>query len=329
MKVRSLALGSLLTLSLVLSACGGDATPTPGSSGGAGSPTNTPAASTGGSNSGRKVVVSSKNFTEEVIIGEMYALALEAKQIPVDRKLNLGTTDVAQEALLKGGANGGIDLYPEYTGTGLFTVLKSTTPIADPDQAYQAVKDGYAKLNPKLVWLNKTPMNDTQAMATTKEVSDKLGIKSLQDLCDKAGQVTVAAVAEFKTREDALPALQKTYGGCNFKDIKIFEPNLRYKALTNKDVDVAQAFSTDGPIAGNGLVVLSDPKNWGPPDNVAPVVRDDVLQQYPQITDALNAVSAKITNEAISDLNWQVDGQGKDAHDVAKQWMYDNGLIPK
>lgn len=327
MKVRHLALGSLLVLSMVLSACGGEATPTTGTGGSAGSPTNTPASS-GGTTSGRKVVVSSKNFTEEVLIGEMYALALEAKQIPVDRKLNLGTTDVAQEALIKGGANGGIDLYPEYTGTGLITVLKAA-PISDPEQAYQAVKDGYAKMNPKLVWLDKTPMNDTQAMATTKEVSDKLGIKSLQDLCDKADQVTVAAVAEFQTREDALPALQKIYGGCKFKEVKIYEPNLRYKALLNKDVDISQAFGTDGAIAGNGLVVLADPKNWGPPDNVAPVVRDDVLQQYPQITDALNAVSAKLTNEVISDLNWQVDGQGKDAHDVAKKWMYDNGLIPK
>jgi osmoprotectant transport system substrate-binding protein len=326
MKGKSLALGALVSLSVVLSACDTGATATPGSSGGT---SNTPStSSSGGTSGGRPVVVSSKNFTEEVILGEMYAVALEAKGIPVQRKLNLGTTDVAQEALVKGGANGGIDLYPEYTGTGLIAVLKQQ-PISDPDQAYKAVQDGYAKMNPKLVWLDKTPMNDTQAMATRKDVSDSLGIKSLQDLCDKAGQVTVAAVAEFKTREDALPALQKIYGGCNFKDVKIFEPNLRYQALLNKDVDVTQAFGTDGQIAGDNLVLLADPKNWGPPDNVAPVVRDDVLSQYPQIKDTLNAVSAKITNDEISKLNWAVDGQGKDAHDVAKQWLYDQGILQK
>lgn len=324
MKVRSLAIGTLAIMGMMVSACGGEATPTAGTGAGAGA-ADTPAS--GATPSGKAVVVSSKNFTEEVILGEAYALALEAAGVPVERKLNLGTTDIAQAALVKGGANGGIDIYPEYTGTGLITVLKQQ-PISDPDQAYQAVKKGYEDQF-KLTWLDKTPMNDTQAMATTQAVSSKLGIKSLQDLCDKADQVTVAAVAEFKTREDALPALQKTYGGCKFKDIKIFEPNLRYKALTQGDVDVAQAFSTDGAIAGNNLIVLTDPKNWGPPDNVAPIVRDDVLAQYPQIKDALNKVSAKITNDVIAGLNWQVDGKGQDAQDVAKAWMQSSGLLSK
>src|SRR5205807_417808 len=175
-----------------------------------------------------KVVVSSKNFTEEVLLGEMYAEVLENNGVPVDRKLNLGTTDLAQAALVKGGANGGIDLYPEYTSTGLINVLKHD-PISDPEQAYQAVKKGYEDQF-KLTWLDKTPMNDTQAMATTQDVSNSKGIKSLQDLCDKASDLTVAAVAEFKDRADALPALQKTYGGCNFKEIKVFDPNLRYDA---------------------------------------------------------------------------------------------------
>src|SRR5689334_7413159 len=152
MKVKSLALGALVSLSVVLSACDTGATATPASSGGT---SNTPGtSSSGGTSGGKPVVVSSKNFTEEVILGEMYAIALEAKGIPVQRKLNLGTTDVAQEALVKGGANGGFDLYPEYTGTGLITVLKQQ-PISDPDQAYKAVQDGYAKMNPKLVWLDK------------------------------------------------------------------------------------------------------------------------------------------------------------------------------
>jgi len=324
MKVKSLALGALVSLSLFISACDSGGTATPAASGG----TSTTPAASGGTGNGKTVVVSSKNFTEEVIIGEMYATALEGAHVPVQRKLNLGTTDVAQEALIKGGANGGIDLYPEYTGTGLIAVLKAT-PIADPDKAFQAVKDGYAKMNPKLDWLDKAPMNDTQAMATTQDVSSRLGIKSLQDLCDKASQVTVASVAEFKTREDALPALQKIYGGCQFKDVKIYEPNLRYQALLNKDVDVTQAFGTDGQISGDNLVLLTDPKNWGPPDNVAPIIRDDVLAAYPQIADVLNKVSAKITNDEISKLNWQVDGQGKDSHDVAKQWLIDQGLIPK
>lgn len=286
--------------------------------------TGTPAS--GGATGGlkRKIVVSSKDFTEEFILGEMYALVLEKAGVPVERKLNLGATDIAQGALLKGGGAEGIDLYPEYTSTGLNNVLKKD-PIYDPKQVLAAVKEGYKQFN--LVWLDPSPMNDTQAMVTSKEIADKYGLKSLQDLCDKADQLTVAAVAEFKDRADALPLLQKTYGGCKFKDIKVFAPNLRYKALLSKDVDIAQAFSTDGPIAGNNLILLADPKNYGLPYNVAPVVRQDVLDLYPQITDTLNKLSPMITNEEISALNWEVDGKGREYADVAKEWLQKKGML--
>lgn len=300
MKGKMLVAALLIMVSALLSACGG------------------------GDNK-RSVVVSSKDFTEEYILGEMYALALENAGVPVTRKLNLGSTDVAQGALVKGGASDGIDLYPEYTSTGLNNVLKRD-PIFDPKQVYDEVKKGY-KDQFNLVWLDASPMNDTQAMVTTKEISDAKGIKSLQDLCDKAGDVSVAAVAEFKDRPDALPLLQKTYGGCEFKEIKVFAPNLRYKALENKEADIAQAFSTDGQIAGMGLVLLADPKNYGLPYNVAPVVRQDVLDLYPQITDALNKLSPMITNEEISALNWEVDGKGREYAAVAKEWMQKKGLI--
>jgi len=320
---------AFLLLMLILAACDNGATPTPGTSGTTGGDaTPTTAAQSGGSTSnGKAVVVSSKDFPEEVILGELYAVALEAAGVPVERKLNLGSTDIAQAALVKGGANGGIDLYPEYTGTGLLTVLKGE-PIQDYDKAYQAVKDGYKQF--KLTWLDKTPMNDTQAVVTTKENSDKLGIKTLQDLCDKASTLTIAARPEFKDRSDALPALQKIYGGCQFKDVKVVsQATLLYKSLTNNEVDVAQADGTAGEISGYNLVLLGDPKNYGPPDNVAPVVRDDVLAAYPQIADVLNRVSAKITNEEMTAMNWQVSGKGAEPRDVAKDFLYKQGLLPK
>jgi osmoprotectant transport system substrate-binding protein len=317
MKVRIWAV-CILALSVILSAC---------DTGTASNPTATPApaATSGSTSAGGKVVVSSKNFTEEVILGEMYAQVLENAGVPVDRKLNLGTTAIAQEALVKGGANGGIDLYPEYTSTGLIAVLKQAA-INDPEAAYQAVKKGY-ETQFKLTWLDKTPMNDTQAMVTTKDMSDQKGIKSLQDLCDKASDLTIAARSEFQTREDALPALQKIYGGCKFKEIKVVESALLYKALTDKQVDAAQADGTAGEIAGYSLVLLADPKHYGPPDNVAPVVRDDVLAKYPQISDLLNGLSAKITDSEISALNWDVAGNKKEPADVAKAWLVKQGLL--
>lgn len=326
MKGKLLVMAMLVSGSTLLSACGGaNPTATVGVTGTAMS--STPSASASGATGGlkRKIVVSSKDFTEEFILGEMYALVLENAGVPVERKLNLGATDIAQAALLKGGGEGGIDLYPEYTSTGLNNVLKKD-PIYDPTKVYDTVKEGY-KQQFNLVWLKPSPMNDTQAMVATKEIADKYGLKSLQDLCDKADQLTVAAVAEFKDRADALPLLQKTYGGCNFKDIKVFAANLRYKALLNKDVDIAQAFSTDGPIAGNNLVLLADPKNYGLPYNVAPVVRQDVLDLYPQITDTLNKLSPMITNDEISALNWEVDGKGREYADVAKEWLQKKGLL--
>ena len=325
MRGKLLAAALLITGSALLSACGGpEATTSPTATTGT---TMEATATTGPATTGdkRPVVVSSKDFTEEVLLGEMYALALENAGVPVERRLNLGTTDVAQAALLKGGDDGGIDLYPEYTSTGLNNVLK-LEPIYDAKQVYDEVKKGY-KEQFDLVWLDAAPMNDTQAMVTTKEVSEAKGIKSLQDLCDKAGELTVAAVAEFKDRADALPLLQKTYGGCEFKEIKVFAPNLRYKALESKEADIAQAFSTDGQIAGMGLVLLEDPKNYGLPYNVAPVVRQDVLDMYPQIADALNKLSPLITNDEISTLNWEVDGKGREPEDVAKEWMQEKGLL--
>jgi osmoprotectant transport system substrate-binding protein len=305
MKIRVLAAAVLVLLSAVLSACG-----------------NEPA----GQSNQRKVVVSSKNFTEAVLVGEMYAQVLEKAGIPIERKMNLGGTDVAQAALEKGGAADGIDLYPEYTGTGLLAVLKGE-PESDPQKVYDTVKKGYAEKF-KLTWLERSPMNDTQAVITTQEVSDSKGLKTLQDLCDKAGELTMIARAEFKDRADALPALQKIYGGCEFKEIKAVESgDLVFAALANGQADVAASDSTAGPIAGNGLVLLEDPKGYGGPYNIAPVVRDDVLALYPKITDTLNDLSPKITTEEIARLNWEVDGKKREVVDVAKEFLTAQGLL--
>jgi osmoprotectant transport system substrate-binding protein len=170
-------------------------------------------------------------------------------------------------------------------------------------------------------------MNDTQAFVTTKAVSDSMGIKSIADMCAKADQLRISTTPEFKTRADAYPRLQQVYGACNFKEQNSMDTSLVYKTLMNKDVEITQAFSTDGPIAGDNLVLLSDPKNYGLPYNVAPVVRDDVLAMYPQIATSLNKLAPLLTNDVISGLNWQVDGQSKDYQDVAKQFLKDKGLI--
>jgi osmoprotectant transport system substrate-binding protein len=205
-------------------------------------------------------------------------------------------------------------------------VILGADPIYDPHAVYDAVKKGYEE-EFKFTWLDAAPMNDTQAFVITKAKSDELGIKSLADMCAKAADVRLATTAEFRDRPDAYPRLVEVYGACDFKEMKPMASNLFYTTLLNGDVEITQAFSTDGPIAGNGLVLLDDPKNYGLPYNVAPVVRDDVLALYPQIATALNAIAPKLTNDVISTLNWEVDGKKREYADVAKEWMQKEGLI--
>lgn len=266
------------------------------------------------------VTVGSKNFTEELILGELYAQAIDHASIPVSRKLNLGTTDIAMAALKRGE----IDLYPEYTGTALVNVLH-LPPISDAQQAYATVKRGYDQLG--LVWLAPAPMNDTQALATTQATAGREALGKLSDLAAKAGELRLGAVPEFLTRADGLPGLQKRYGGFRFKQIKTIDNGLKYQALLHGDVDVIIAFSTEGELKADNLVVLEDDKHLFPSYAVAPVVRKAALAARPGIAAALNALAPRLTNDAMQNMNLQVDGpQKREPADVARDFLKGAGL---
>ncbi len=269
------------------------------------------------------IKIGSKDFTEQFIVAEIYAQALENGGFTVERKLNLGGTPIAQAAIV----NGDIDLYPEYTSTGLLTVLKMN-PIQNPDDIFQAVKKGYEEQF-KLTWLQPSPFNDTQALAMTKAVSDQYGIKTYSELSKQAPNLILGGPAEFIEREDGIKGLQNAYGGFEFKEIKqLGTGSLRYQALLDGEVDVVVAFGTDGAIGGNDLVLLQDDKVFYPIYNVAPVIRQDTLQKYPQIAEILNKVAPLLTDSVMSDLNWQVDGPDKkEPAAVAKAFLQENGLI--
>ncbi len=315
-------LSLLAVLALGLSACAPAAAPSPtASSAPTALPTSGAVPITGGSLG--TIKVGSKDFTEEFIVAEMYAQLLENAGFKVDRKLNLGGTPVAQAAIVKGD----IDLYPEYTSTGLLTVLKLPA-IQDPQQIFSAVKSGYEKQF-QLTWLNPSPFNDTQALAMTQAASDKYGIKTYSDLAAKAGSLVLGGPAEFMEREDGLKGLQKAYGGFQFKDTKqLGTGSLRYQALLDGQIDVVVAFGTDGQIQGDHLVLLRDDKTFYPVYNVAPVVRMDTLQKYPQIADVLNKPAPLLTDQVMSGLNWQVDGPTKaEPAAVAKTFLQQSGLL--
>jgi osmoprotectant transport system substrate-binding protein len=265
--------------------------------------------------------VGSKSFTEELVLGELYAQSLEHAGFAVSRQFDLGTTDIAMAALRRGA----IDLYPEYTGTALLNVLH-LPPDADAQRSYATVKRLYAQQF-DLVWLAPAPLNDTQALATTSAVAAKYGLRTLSDLAPKASQLRLGTVPEFLTRADGLPGLQQRYGGFRFKATRVIDNGLKYDALEHGDVDIVVAFSTEGQLKADALVVLRDDRHLFPAYHAAPVVRASVLATKPGIADALNRTSSLLTDSVMQDCNLAVDGPKKrEPFDVAREVLAKNGL---
>jgi glycine betaine/choline ABC-type transport system substrate-binding protein len=272
----------------------------------------------------KTLIIGAKDFSENQIVAYMYLLLLQKAKIPVngDVKKNL-TSDIATAALRRGD----IDIFPEYTGTGVETVLKVKAPH-NAAAYYKAAKEGYQKKF-KLTWLDYYPMNDTQGFATTQAFANKYGIKTIADMVQHASDVRLIVTTEYLGRADGLPGVKKVYG--NFTPKKLVKINgagsVRYKALLSGSGDVVEAFTTDAAIAGNHLVVLGDPKHYAPPDNLAPVVRDDALRAYPNLAKVLGVLTKRITSKAITTLNYQADIQGKDPKEVARAFLRQQGLL--
>lgn len=290
----------ILAFTLILSACSG-----------------------GGSAKKLKITIGSKNFTESLLLGEMYAVALENAGYSVTRKLNLGGTLVAHEAL----KNGDIDMYPEYTGTGLINIMEEK-PISDAQQVYDMVS-GYYKEKFNLVWLNPSSANNTQALAISKKASDQYGITKISDLQNNAENIRFAAVPEFEEREDGLLGLQKVYGDFHFKSVKMYDYGVKYRVVLNDEADATVAFATDGDLTNPDLVLLEDDKKLWPPYYVAPVIRQEKLDEDENIRKVLDEVSAKIDDKTVQMLNAEVDIHKKEYADVAKEYLEQQGLIKK
>lgn len=290
---------------------------------------------------GEPVVIGSKDFTEQLILGEMYALLLENADIPVETSLNLGGTGVAHGALVEGE----IDLYPEYTGTGLTEILQipiadiasaspmAGSPSASPaaggsidDQVYQIVNEQYQQQF-GLVWLDQVPFNNTQALAVTSDFAEERGVATISDLAEIAGELTIVAPSDFAEREDGALGLQRVYG-IEFGEVLGVAPGIRYQALEEGQAEVVLAFGTDGQVSGMNLVLLEDDMGLWPPYHVAPVVRQDTLEAYPGIADALNALAPLLTDQVMSELNYRVDGPDKEEPaEVAQSFLEEEGLI--
>ena len=308
----------LSALVLSLSACGGDDDD-------AAAPT-TAAATTEETSTGDKsaatVIIGTKNFTEEFILGELYSQALEAKGYTVELKKNIGSTEIIDKAL----TSGEINFYPEYTGTALTVVHGSETSEESADATFDAAKEAYEARGQTL--LQMTPFSDSDALAMRTEDAEADGIESIGDLKDfKGGTFKLGGQPEFKTRAQGLPGLNTNYGLTSIQFVP-FAGISPYEALDQKTVDVAAIFSTDPPLASGKYVVLEDTEAQFGFQNVAPVVDQELVDALgEEFADVVNGVSEKLTEEAIIAMNSAVAIDQQPEADVAKQFLEENGLL--
>ena len=270
----------------------------------------------------KKVVIASKPMAESYIIAAMMGQLIEANSdINVEYKLGIGggTSNIqpAMEA-------GGIDMYPEYTGTGWLFVLKNDL-VTDPAELYTGVKKEYQEKY-HFKWLELYGFNDTYALAMDKAKADAMGINTFSELAAQSSNLVLGSEYDFYEREDGYPGLVKAYG-FNFKETKELDIGLKYKAIGEGQVDVINNFSTDGLLAEYDLKVLKDDKNFFPAYQAATVVRQQTLDKYPELEGILNKLAEQISDEEMQQMNYAVEKENRDAGDVANEFLKAKGLL--
>ncbi|MGN1031865.1 MAG: glycine betaine ABC transporter substrate-binding protein [Intestinibacter sp.] len=266
------------------------------------------------------IVVGSKDYTEQLILGNMYADLLEEyTDYNIERKLNLGTT-----VLWNSMVENEVDVCVDYTGTILVNILKEQ-PEGTSDDVYNHVKESVSK-NYGLKLLDPLGFNNTYTLAMEEDVANKYNIETYSDLAKYSDEFVFSPTLAFENREDGLPGLIKTYN-MNFKDVKSMDGSLRYQALTSKKAQVIDAFSTDGLLEKFHLKVLEDDKNYFPPYYATPIVNEEVLEKYPELEEILNKLSGEIDEETMIKLNYKVDELGESPESVAHEFLVEKNII--
>jgi glycine betaine/choline ABC-type transport system substrate-binding protein len=275
----------------------------------------------GGSETDRTVVVGSKNFTEQVILGELLAQQIEARtDLRVVRKLNLGGTFICHQALMAGQ----IGAYVEYTGTALTAILQ-LPPSSDSETVFRTVQEAY-RTRFRLEWLPPLGFNNTFAIIIRREEASRLGLKTISQLAAYAPRWRAAFGYEFLERADGFPGLSRTYGLRFAEAPRVMDLALTYQALADRKVDVIAGDSTNGLIMSLGLAVLADDKRYFPSYHAAPVMSGAVLARFPELREAVSALTGAITDEEMRRLNALVDGQRRDVKEVVKEFRAANRL---
>ncbi|MGH9804239.1 MAG: glycine betaine ABC transporter substrate-binding protein [Candidatus Acidiferrales bacterium] len=267
-----------------------------------------------------RVVVGSKNFTEQLILGELVAQHIEARTgLEVERRFNLGGTFICHQALVAGQ----IDVYVEYTGTALTAILKQP-PERNPDQVFRTVQEQYRPLG--LEWTLPLGFNNTFAMVIRGEDARRHNLTTISDIARVAPRWRAGFGYEFTERADGLKGLVETYGLKFGSPPRAMELGLLYRALTEKQVDIVAGNSTDGLIEALDLVALEDDRHYFPPYFAAPVARRATLERLPELRRALAELAGKISEEEMRRLNYAVEGESRDLRGVVREFLRSKGL---
>ena len=269
-----------------------------------------------------RMTVGSKNFTEQLILGEMLAQLIESvTREPVDRRLYLAGTYICHQALLAGR----IDLYVEYTGTALAAVLKQRA-ASDHRQVYEEVKDEYLRRFGLEVF---PPLGFDNSFAIVMRGDDagRLNITKLSQLAPFSPKLRMGVGYEFLERRDGYDGLVSAYGLRFAATPRVMDLGLLYRALENRQVGLIAGANTDGLIAALHLVVLADDRHYFPPYDAVPIVRDDTLRRHPAVRSALDRLTGRISVDDMRSMNYAVDGEKRDAAQVAHEFLVGRGLI--
>ncbi|MFP4177438.1 MAG: glycine betaine ABC transporter substrate-binding protein [Acholeplasmataceae bacterium] len=270
----------------------------------------------------KQVVLASKPMTEQLILAEMITLLIETNSdISVEHLPGIGGgTANIHPAMVEGE----IDIYPEYTGTGWMQVLKEDY-IADPEELYQSVKESYDRTY-SITWLDLYGFNNTFGLAIRRELAEDLNISTYSDLLEHDDDLTFGANYDFYEREDGYPGLQETYG-IDFDELVELEIGLKYQAIDEKEIDVTNIFTTDGRLEDYDLVVLEDDRAFFPSYYATTLIRNETLEEHPELFDILNVLGGQISDDEMIHLNHLVETDRLDPKEVAEDFLTEKGLL--
>ncbi|AVQ99154.1 glycine/betaine ABC transporter permease [Oceanobacillus iheyensis] len=268
------------------------------------------------------LIIGGKLGSEPAILANMYKLLIEeGTDLNVELETGLGKTSFVFSALDKGS----IDIYPEFTGTAIVTLMEEEAESNDAKEVYEQAKTGMDKRY-DMALLQPMAFNNTYAVATTEELADQYNLEAIGDLQAVEDEVTAGFTLEFNDRYDGYVGMQDVYN-LDISNIRTMEPGIRQDALANGEVDIIDAYATDSYMVELNLVTLDDPENLFPPYQGAPLLRNETMEEYPELKDILNQLGGKITDEQMRQMNYEVDYEDRSPKEVAEEFLQDEGLL--